>query len=79
MAWTEKQLADVVERNEAWLLKQAGIVGVAVSLDPVRGFCVEVMTDQISEPVRRTVKERLKEVPLRFADIGPIEALRPDS
>ena len=75
MAWTQKQLADVIERNEEWLLSQNGIVGVGVGLDADGNVCVEVLTDDVPSDVRRSVERRLEGVPVVFTNTGTIEAL----
>jgi len=75
MAWTQEQLAGVIEQNEAWLLSQAGVVGVGVGLDRDGNACVEVLTDDVSPDVRRSVEMRLNRVPLVFTNTGTIEAL----
>ena len=74
MAWTQKKLADVIERNETWLLSQAGVVGVGVGMGGDGDACVEVLTDGLTPELRRLVEQRLAGVPLLFTNTGGIRA-----
>lgn len=65
----------MVKNHDVWLLSQPGIVAVGIVLDPAGSPCLEISTDELPPPTRRAVKQRLKDVPIRFRHTGPINAL----
>jgi len=75
MAWTQKQLTEIIERNETWLLNQTGVVGVGVGFGGDGNACVEVLTDGLSPAVHRSVEQRFTGIPLTFTNTGPVKAL----
>jgi len=70
MEWTQKQLSDVIEWNEAWLLSRTGVVGVGLGRDASGNPRLEVLTDGVTPDVRRAVEQRLDGVPLVFTSTG---------
>jgi hypothetical protein len=70
MEWTQKQLSDVIEWNEAWLLSRAGVTGVGVTHDASGNPQVEIATDSVTPDVRRAVEQRLDGVPVVFTNAG---------
>lgn len=74
MAWTQKQLEDLIKRHDAWLLSQPGVVAAGVALGSEMTPCLEISTDGITRETRLLIESRLKDAPLVFTRTGPINA-----
>jgi hypothetical protein len=72
MAWTEKQLRDVLTKNEAWLMSKPGIQAVGIGLGDSGEPVLEIGTAGIEPKERQQIKARLGRVPVRFYEIGEI-------
>lgn len=73
--WTTEMLHAVQSKHEDWLMQQPGVTGVGVTSEGKGPLSLEVLTDHIEDSVRRSIRQRLADVPLRFIETGEINAL----
>ncbi len=75
MKWTREALQAVQDQQEDWLLQQPGVRGVGITTEGNVPLSLQVLTNQMEDSVRQSIRERLDDVPLVFTESGPIEAL----
>jgi hypothetical protein len=75
MKWTREALQAVQDQQEDWLLQQPGVCGVGITTEGSAPLSLQVLTNQMEDSVRRSIRDRLDDVPLVFTESGPIEAL----